>query len=71
MTKFLKKSKKPFFGGHFVFFFVQIWAKKNYPRKKVLVSFLIFQLSTIVQKVRKKLMGDSGEKIPRRLFRWF
>ena len=41
--------------GSFWPFFVQIWAKKNFPGKKGSVTFEIFQLSVIVGKIRKHL----------------
>ena len=52
MTKFLEKSKKPYLRSFWALF-AQIWAKMNFPRKKGSVSFYIFQLSTIVPKMRK------------------
>ena len=53
MTKFFKKLKKNLFWGLFWAFFAQILAKMNFSGKKGSVSFLIFQLYTIMQKNRK------------------
>ena len=49
MTKFFKKSKRPYFGGYSGPFL----ANMNFPGKKCSASFYIFQLSTIVPKIRK------------------
>ena len=51
MTKF---SQKILFWGHFGPIFAQILAKMNFYGKKGSVSFLIFQLSTIMPNIRKK-----------------
>ena len=53
--KFFKKSKKTLFWG----LFAQTWAKMNFLGKQGSVSFQIFHLFTIVQKIKKKLMTHS------------
>ena len=57
MTEFFKKSKKPYFWA----IFAQIWTKMNFPEKKGLCRFLDIQLSTIVPKIRKKILSISEE----------
>ena len=58
---FQEKIKTDFFKkktilGPFWPSFAQIWTKINFPGRKGSVSFQIFQLSTTVPKIRKKLM---------------
>ena len=52
MAKFLKKSQELYFGA-ILGAFPQIWAKNEFSRKKDFASFSIFELSTIVPKIRK------------------
>ena len=52
MTTFCKKSQKPF------------WAKIKLSEEKESVSFKIFQLSTIEQKIRKKNNDPLLRKMP-------
>ena len=52
MTKLLKKSPKPYFGPILVPF-AQMWVKNEFSWKKGSVSFSIFELPTIVPKIRK------------------
>ena len=48
--------------GQFLALFAQIWAKMNFSQKRGSVSFLIFQLSTISPKIRKKLLSHFWKK---------
>ena len=52
MTKFFKKSKKTIFGPLWALF-AQIWANMNFPGKKGLGGFSMFELSTILPKIIK------------------
>ena len=52
LTKLLKKSPKPYFGPILVPF-AQMWVKNEFSWKKGSVSFSIFELPTIVPKIRK------------------
>ena len=61
MTKFLKNPKRPILRPFWTLF-NQIWAKMSFPGIKGSVSFYIFQLSTIVPKIRKKLLSHFSEK---------
>ena len=58
MTKFFKKSKKPYLGA-ILGSFGHIWAEMNFPGEKGSVSFQIFQLSTILPKIRKNYSAIS------------
>ena len=53
MTKFFKKMQKTLFWGHSGHFLHKLGPKMNFTRKKGSVSFSIFDLSTIVPKIRK------------------
>ena len=59
--KIFLKIKKIFL-GQFLALFAQIWAKMNFSQKRGSVSFLIFQLSTISPKIRKKLLSHFWKK---------
>ena len=61
MTKVFKKIPKEPILGTFWALFTQIWAKMNFPGKKITVSFQKFQLSIIVPKIRKNYWAISEE----------
>ena len=61
MGKFFKESKNRIWGP-FSVLFAQICPEMNFPGNKGSVSFEVFQLSTIMQKIQKKLMSHSQEK---------
>ena len=65
MTTFCKKSQKPYFEA-ILSLSAQIWAKIKLSEEKESVSFKIFQLSTIVQKIRKKNNDPLLRKMPNR-----
>ena len=62
MKIFFQRIHKTLLSGHFQPFLPKFWQKWIFLEKKGSITFWIFQLSTIVQKIRKQIMTHSWNR---------
>ena len=71
MKIFFQRIHKTLLSGHFQPFLPKFWQKWIFLEKKGSITFWIFQLSTIVQKIRKQIMTHSwNRQTNRQTFFW-